>query len=149
MKLLHYGKDGGQDSTVWGFWLVEWKRMFSIALLCFEDGSREAYHSHAFNSVSWVLKGELFENRLVTRGARLLHHFRSFGPSVRPVVTKRNNLHRVSSIGRTWVLTFRGPWAKTWREFLPEQGLFVILASGRRELCRIDGKRFAVPGCRA
>ena len=55
MKLCYVGKDGGPESTVWGFWLIEIKKLFSVALLCFENGSREAFHTHAFNSVSWVL----------------------------------------------------------------------------------------------
>mgnify|MGYP001575993171 CR=1 FL=1 len=57
MKLFYYGKDGGPESHVWGFWLIEAKSLFSIVLLRFENGTREAYHSHAFNSLSWVLRG--------------------------------------------------------------------------------------------
>lgn len=68
MKILKYGKDGGPESTVWGYWLIEWKPVFSVALLCFENGSREAYHSHAFDSVSWLLKGQLVEHNLDVLG---------------------------------------------------------------------------------
>ena len=45
-------KDGGPDSTVWMYG-IEVKWLFSILLLRFEDGSRDAYHSHAFDCVSW------------------------------------------------------------------------------------------------
>lgn len=130
MKFCYVGKDGGKDSTVWGFWPIEIKSLFSVALLCFENGSREAYHSHAFNSISWVLKGGLYEDCI---GGTFLGG-RTYRPSVKPIFTARNNMHKVSSIGRTWVLTFRGPWARTWREYLPLEKRFRTLMSGRIEV---------------
>lgn len=127
MKLFSYGKDGGPDSTVWGFWLIEIKSLFSVALLCFEDGSREAYHSHAFNSVSWLLRGSLEENML--EGDFLVHL-----PSILPIITRRKVFHKVSSVGRSWVLTFRGPWSPTWKEYLPAENRERTLKSGRVEV---------------
>jgi len=55
-------KDGGPDSTVTGYWLIESKKWFSIVLLKFEGKSREAFHTHAFNAISWLLKGKLIEH---------------------------------------------------------------------------------------
>ena len=127
MKLLRYAKDGGPESTVSGFFIVEIKSLFSIVLLRFEDGSRDAYHEHAFNSVSWVLRGKLKEhhkNRLPNT---------TYEAGWRPVVTKRSTFHKVTSIGRTWVLSFRGPWSKTWREWVPQQG-YKTLTHGRKEV---------------
>lgn len=40
--------DGGKESGVVGYFLLEWKKVFSIGLLRFSKGSRENYHSHAF-----------------------------------------------------------------------------------------------------
>ena len=128
MRLFYFGKDGGEESTVWGFWLVEIKSLFSIALLRFENGSREAYHTHAFNSVSWVLSGRL-EEEIHGKGYSQLYY-----PSFLPVFTKRDTFHKVSSRGRSWVLTFRGPWAKTWKEYLPAESRYRTLASGRVEV---------------
>ena len=125
MKLFYFGKDGGPDSTVWGFWPIEAKGLFSVALLCFENGSREAFHSHAFNSVSWVLTGGLTE--MVLEGPEL-----TYKPSFKPVWTPRSRFHKVASEGRSWVLTFRGPWKDTWQEYLPKLRKYVRLSSGRR-----------------
>lgn len=125
IKLLHWGKDGGPNSKVWGFWLVGIKSLFSLALLRFDPGSREAYHSHAFNCVSWVLRGELHE-----------HHMDGtvdFHCSGKRITTKRETFHKVYSVGRSWVLTLRGPWAKTWREYTSERGV-VVLTHGREEV---------------
>ena len=130
MKLFSYGKDGGPDSTVWGLWLIESKALFSIALLCFENGSREAFHSHAFNSISWVLRGKLRE--LVMLDVPTVIYCYRYYPSFKPVFTSRTRFHKVASEGRSWVLTFRGPWADTWKEYLPKLKKFVTLTSGRK-----------------
>lgn len=126
MQLLSVSKDGGDESRVWAYWLIEWKGLFSIALLRFEDGSREAYHEHAFNSVSWILRGALEERHL---GGGVEHH----RASLCPVWTYRETFHQVFSRGRTWVLSFRGPWAARWREYIPGEGM-VTLTHGRRVL---------------
>jgi len=111
MKLFKRGKDGGAESTVTGYWLCEFKSLFSIVLLKFENGTRDAFHTHAFNSVSWLLRGKLIEH---------LHNSDRIGvylPSLRPIHTSEETYHKVESVGRTWVLSFRGPWAKTWQEY--------------------------------
>jgi hypothetical protein len=130
VKFLRYAKDGGPESNVAGLFIVEIKQLFSIVLLHFGPGSRDAYHSHAFNSVSWVLKGRLDEHHYdasIWPKAPAIHT-----PSVRPVITRRSTFHRVFSVGHTWVFSFRGPWSKTWREWLPAEQRFVTLAHGRK-----------------
>lgn len=125
MKLFYKGKDGGADSNVFGYWLVEIKSLFSIALLRFENGTREAYHSHAFNCISWVLKGKLEE---IHKDGTVEWHT----PGLFPVITKRDTFHKVFSHGRTWVLTFRGPWAKYWNEKIGED--VITLTHGRKKI---------------
>jgi hypothetical protein len=126
MKLFQMSKDGGPESKVWGFFLIEWKRFFSVALMHFADGSREAYHSHAFNSISWVLSGTLSEQPLHASQPNI------YKPSRTPIRTARSMFHRVTSIGDTYVLTFRGPWAKTWHEYIPAEDKYLELTSGRK-----------------
>lgn len=130
MKLLYVGKDGGYESTVTGYWLVESKRFGSIVLLRFDNGSREAFHSHAFHALSWVLSGKLIEHLMFASGPRQ----REYQPSARPVVTKRTTFHKVVSVGRTWVLSFRGPWRTEWEEYSPAEQRFITLTHGRREV---------------
>lgn len=125
MKLIYWGKDGGPESKVWGLWLPEIKSLFSVALLKFEDGSREAFHTHAFNSISWVLKGKLREfARICPTTAKV------YVPGVTPIITKRATFHKVVSDGTTWVLTFRGPWTNTWKEYANDT--MTTLSHGRR-----------------
>lgn len=129
MKFFSFEKDGGALSKVWGLFFVEIKKAFSVVLLHFEDGSCEAFHSHAFNSVSWVLKGSLMEDQIPTKKT-------FFAPSWKPVITTRQNLHKVTSMGNTYVLSFRGPWQAHWIEYLPESNEIVELTHGRVEESR-------------
>ncbi len=125
MKLFKLMKDGGPESRVNGLFFVEYKRLCSVVLLHFLDGSREAYHSHAFNAISWVLRGKLVEQSLdgtVTE----------FTPSLRPIFTPRDMFHKVTSTADSWVITFRGPWADKWKEFLPGLNRFLTLTHGRK-----------------
>ena len=109
MKFLSKSKDGGPESSVDAYWLIEIKSLFSVAVLCFNGDGRESFHDHAFNSVSWLLKGYLREH--------ILSGFlKYYSPSLRPIITQRKTYHRVDSYGRSWVLTFRGPWSQTWHE---------------------------------
>lgn len=139
-RLLTVTKDGGEESRVWAYWLFAWKALFSVGLLRFEDGTRDAYHSHAFDCVSWVLSGKLVEehrDRTVIWEGRKCHLVDLHEAGLRPVVTRRSTYHRVRSIGRTWVLTFRGPWSRTWREALPNgHGGYTerTLTHGRKEV---------------
>lgn len=128
MRLLYWGKDGGDESTVWGFWPIEIKSLFSVALLVFKNGSREAYHTHAFDSISWVLGGKLIECEL--DGPNYTHL-----PSIWPIVTKRETFHKVIGCAKyTVVLTFRGPWTDVWKEYIPPQNRTVTLTNGRVEV---------------
>lgn len=127
MKFLFKAKDGGEESKVTGYWLFESKRWGSVALLRFDKGSREAYHTHAFNAVSWVLRGQLRE--YVRRGVRM-----DMLPSFRPIYTPRNRFHKVVGIAdTTWALSFRGPWLDKWKEFLPNTGENITLTHGRKQ----------------
>jgi hypothetical protein len=121
-------KDGGAESTVTGYWLIEIKSLFSIVLLKFEGKSREAYHEHAFNCWNWLIKGELVEH--LFGGGR-----RYYEPSTRPFFIGRKDYHKVNSITPTsWVLSFRGPWKSTWKEYLPNEGRERTLTHGRVEV---------------
>ena len=124
MKFLSTSKDGGPLSKVFGYWLVELKALFTIAVLRFDEGSREAFHSHAFDCWSWVLSGQL-EEHLEDGTVNV------YKASWRPVRTLRTTVHKVyGRAPRTWVLTFRGPWAQTWQE-VQEDGTLVTLTHGR------------------
>ena len=124
MKFFTHMKDGGPESKVDGHWLVESKRWFSIALLHFHNGTRDAFHSHAFNALSWLVRGDLRERSLDDDVIRYL-------PSIKPIYTAHSRFHQVYSNGDSWVLTFRGPWRDKWLEYIPAEKKYYTLTHGR------------------
>ena len=122
--MIGWGKDGGPESKVWGFFL-ESKRWGSVVLLKYQPGTREVYHSHAFNSISWLLRGKLVERHL--SGFVEIHL-----PGLKPIKTYQDTFHQVESIGTSWVLSFRGPWSKSWKEYDPRTQKVTRLRWGRR-----------------
>lgn len=138
MKILMGSKDGGPESNVrmWGF---EWKSGFSILLLCFAEGSREAFHSHAFDAISWLLSGALIEETMtrVTSDGRVLrrYHDTMYVPSIKPIRTPRHTMHKVSGFAkRSLVLTFRSAWQPTWLDWPENDSKPKTLTWGRKEV---------------
>jgi len=135
---METGKDGGPKSRVDGFWFIRIKWLFSVALLRFDKGSREAFHSHAFNSWSWLLIGGLEERVLPDPNCQCVTVTQRYEPSLRPIRTLRSTLHKVYGLkDSNWVLTFRGPWADTWEE-IDESGDRVVLTHNRVEVSRVE-----------
>ena len=120
---LHHSKDGGPKSRVEG-WFAKSKAFVTLALLKFHEGTREAYHSHAFDCISLILgPGRLEETFLDGRQ-------RTHRPG-KILITLRSDFHQVRSVGTTYVLTLRGPWSRTWLE-QDEDRRILHLTHGRR-----------------
>lgn len=120
MEFFKHAKDGGPESNVEGYWLIEWKNGFSIALLKFNKGHREAFHSHAFNAWSWFIKGEALEYTLKVPGRTI--ETKWWRGMCLPKYTPRKRFHRYLATKTTWCLTVRCPWNKTWQEITFEGG---------------------------
>jgi len=137
MKRLYYHKwfprlfykkyDGGEKSGVIGYMLIEWKPVFSIGILKFNKGSREAFHTHAFNAITWWLKGS------VTEEYKDNNISKDWNPSLKPKYTSRSCYHKVVAHKTTWALTLRGPWIDVWKEFRIKEGREVKLTHNRVE----------------
>lgn len=127
IELFKHARDGGPESNVEGFWIIECKSLFSIVLLKFNNGSREAYHSHAFNAVSWYLSGVTWE-RIVNDEGRFLNLIKRRGLCF-PKYTPKEMIHNLQSLGESRVLSFRGPWHEKWIEIL--KGEKITLTHGR------------------
>lgn len=124
MRFFSKSHDGGKDSGVTGYFLIEIKSLFSIVLLRFRKGTRDAYHNHAFNALTIWLKGNVIEHML--DGTQ--NNWRSGNIKYTP----RNAFHKVEALNNTWALCFRGPWKDTWNE--SRNGNKVTLTHGRKEL---------------
>jgi hypothetical protein len=124
-RLFYVKPDGGKDSGVTAYFLIEWKVLFSIGILHFKKGTREAYHNHAFNALTWWLKGNVTEEKLDLKK-------KDYKPSLIPKFTSKTNFHKVIANENTWALTFRGVWEDTWMEFKNDS--YVTLTHGRKEI---------------
>lgn len=116
--------DGGKKSGVTGYFLIEFKKGFSLVLLHFDKGTREAFHEHAFNAITIWLKGCVREHHLwgepkdFTAGNIKL--------------TPRSTFHKIEALKDTWAFSIRGPWVDRWREY--RDGRYVTLTHGRVEV---------------
>jgi hypothetical protein len=124
MKLLKVMKDGGPKSHVTGFFLIEIKSLFSVVLLKFGKGTREAYHSHAFDAATLWIKGHVTEHLLDGTSRDWAAGDLKY--------TARNCFHKVFAHVDSYAVSVRGPWAKTWKEYLPAEDKFVTLTHGRK-----------------
>lgn len=130
MRLFQWAKDGGPESNVDGFFIIEIKWLFSIVLLRFEGKSRANFHSHAFHAWTWLLSGNMTEI--------FYRHFwpRMYRRSLLPKLTRRKDIHKVNAHGVAWCISLRGPWQKTWWEVDPDTDEVIVLGNGRTELGR-------------
>jgi len=126
MRILSKVKDGGQESPVDAYFLVEWKSVFSIALLKFHKGRREQFHTHAFNALTWLVSGDLIEEDCDTGD------FYQYDRFLMPKVTKRTTNHRVTAFKDSWCFTVRGPWSSEWREVDKDKNTVSTLTNGRK-----------------
>lgn len=117
-------KDGGPKSPVNGYFLFEIKNFASIALLKFNKGCREEYHTHAFNAFTWFVCGSLIEENI--DGSKYIYK-----QSIFPKITLKNKNHRVFANKDSWCFTIRGPWDKTWTETSENLDKITILTNGR------------------
>lgn len=109
MRFLQKTKDGGPDSTVDAYFLIEIKGLFSIALLKFNKGGRNVYHTHAFNALTWFISGNMLEMDFWGGSFQ-------YKRSIKPKFTSETKNHRVHALRDSWCLTLRGPWSDIWTE---------------------------------
>jgi hypothetical protein len=132
MRFFETAYDGGKDSNVTGYWLLELKSLFSIVFLRFDPSDRENFHSHAFNALSWFITGPVVEERMdmETRKSKLITWYPSFWPKYTP----RDNVHKVHVTSPVWAVTVRGPWVDRWIEYSQAKDSFIHYTHGRKVL---------------
>lgn len=133
MRLFQKVKDGGSESPVDAYFLIEWKGLFSIALLKFNKGGRDNFHTHAFHALTWFIKGDMIEEDV---DGSTYKYKRSFLPKI----TKRSKNHRIKANKDSWCITFRGRWCNYWTEYNEEDDKTIILEQGREVVTTFRGK---------
>lgn len=93
--------------------------------MVFKKGTRENYHSHAFNAYSFYIKGEVKEHHLDNEPI-------TWKPSFYPKYTPRTTFHKIYALQETWCLSFRGPWLDYWCEYSPRDKEYILLTKNRK-----------------
>jgi quercetin dioxygenase-like cupin family protein len=124
MKFFKKAHDGGADSGVTGWFLIEIKPLFSVVVLRFSKGTRDAYHSHAFNALTLWLHGSVLEHDYEDSTKNRVWSAGSFK------YTPRDKIHMVEALETTWALSLRGPWIDRWKEY--KLGKLFTLTHGRK-----------------
>lgn len=124
MRFFSKAPDGGKDSGLTGYYLIEIKSLFSIVILDFKKGTRDNYHNHAFNAWTFWLKGTVIEYHL--NGVTKIFTGGMFKK------TPRSTFHKIEPWGRAWAISFSGPWKNYWNE--SRKGDIVTLTHGRKEI---------------
>lgn len=127
-------KDGGPNSPV-TFYGIEIKSLFSIGILRFNKGTREEYHTHAFDAYTWFLAGSMKEDELdIEEGKLSCTHtwYTWYTHNIKPKFTPRDKLHRVIAYCTSWCFTIRGPWRDYWMEYNKKTDKTTLFTHGRK-----------------
>lgn len=133
LTLFKKSHDGGKDSGVTGYWLIEWKSVFSIVLLNFKPNNRENFHDHAFNALTWWVKGCAKE--ICYNPVKFYTEYNLWFPSFIPKFTPRSNVHKIIVDKSVWAISIRGPWKKEWHEYNKKENKLITLTNGRKVVC--------------
>lgn len=125
MNIFKKLKDGGSQSPVDAYFLFEIKGLASVALLKFNKGGREAFHTHAFDALTWFIKGDLVEEDVSGK----LYRYKK---SLIPKLTPKSKNHRVLANKDSYCLTVRGRWVESWTEYNKEEDKTTLFKQGRK-----------------
>ena len=107
-KQIVLGEQAVSELTV-----LEWKKLFSIKLFHFHktEGKQDRFHTHAFNAVSILLKGDYTEE--VLEGNTVIPLKRS---RKRFLFIPANQYHRITKSDGCRTLLITGPWGPEFKE---------------------------------
>jgi hypothetical protein len=99
--------------------ILEWKKLFSIKLFNFHktDGDQDRFHTHAFNAVSVLLKGNYIEEIIEDRKIVQLNRSRK-----RFLFIPANQYHRITKSEGCRTLLITGPWGGEFKELRQIKG---------------------------
>lgn len=137
MKLFTKKKVALGDGHVTQYTILESKRFGGIWLYHWETVDQMRFHTHAFNSICFLLRGSYTEEVLDRDGAVTL---RTVDQWMRPRYLPMGYCHRIlEAKGSTWSIVFFGGWAKSWQEYFPSTDTWVRYGWGRVVLSKITG----------
>jgi hypothetical protein len=122
------------DQPVTEITILEWKKLFSIKLFHFHksEGDQDRFHTHSFNSISILLKGNYVEEIIRQGCIHKLNRNRC-----RVLYIPEHEYHRITKSDGCRTLLITGPWSKYWNELRDvgnDQYQHVMCGSGRVDI---------------
>jgi hypothetical protein len=107
-KTIKLGEQNVSEITV-----LEWKKLFSIKLFNFHKtyGKQDRFHTHSFNSVSFLFFGNYIEEIIQDGKIVALNRNRS-----RFICIPKNEYHRITKSEGCRTILITGPWSQFWKE---------------------------------
>ncbi len=113
-----------------GIWIYNWKTIL-----------QNRFHTHAFNSIAFLLSGkyteEVIENGKIT--LRIVHQW------LKPRFLPKNYCHRILKADpNTWTIVFFGKWIPYWWEYFGDSKTWVKYGWGRKVIEKKSGDETTV-----
>jgi hypothetical protein len=116
-----------ESKYIGGIWLYNWKTI-----------EQNRFHTHAFNSLAFLLKGYYKEEIITNKGVET----RIVNQWLKPRFLPKNYCHRIlEAAPKTWTIVFFGKWGKNWWEYFDDTKTWVKYTWGRKKVEKIQGEK--------
>ena len=116
-----------EHKKIGGIWLYHWKTI-----------EQNRFHTHAFNSYAFLLKGEYTEEVITPEGKieqRVVNQW------MKPRYLPKYYCHRIlEAKPKTWTIVFFGKWGKYWYEYFDDTKTWVKYTWGREKVKKIKNR---------
>lgn len=101
------------DQSVTELTILEYKKLFSIKLFKFHksSGKQDRFHTHAFNALSFLIKGDYTEEIIKDNKIMKCRRNRS-----RILYIPKDSYHRITKSDSCYTLLLTGPWGGEFKE---------------------------------
>lgn len=119
-KILHYDQFSLGIGNIQRFTIFEFKPLCGIIINIFNTVDQDRFHSHAFHSWSWMIRGWYEEDTLMFD-----KNYQYIG-EVNKRITKsriipRNYIHKIKRSSKNAIsVTFEGSWLPYWSEYFDD-----------------------------
>jgi len=113
-----------------GIWLYNWKTI-----------KQNRFHTHAFNSIAFLLNGKYTEEVIEDSQIK----FKVVHQWLKPRLLPKNYCHRILKADpNTWTIVFFGKWIPHWWEYFSDTKTWVKYGWGRKVLEKKSGDETTV-----
>ena len=114
-----------ESKKIGGIWLYNWQTI-----------KQNRFHTHAFSSYAFLLRGSYTEEVIVD--GKIVQ--RTVNQRFKPRHLPKNYCHRIlKAEPHTWTIVFFGKWIPFWWEYFDDTKTWIKYSWGRKVVDKIDG----------